>query len=174
MLLVCAAWTVTAPDDSDVEPSGTSSASAAAKAGIPVEFADDDPDDPPTLREDGAPSPLTAAVQGRMPSQHVPEGRSSRERPTPDDPTPDNPTPDDPALDRPDRSGPRPMTPSTPRATTPAATSPGTTASGRPAPRNRFQLVVRQATQFAVAAAATLGVVVALSVLNALRKRLRR
>jgi membrane protein len=74
MLLICAAWTVTAPYDSDIEPSGTASASAARDAGIPVEFADNDPDDPPTLQEEGAPSPLAAAVQGATPSQDVPEG----------------------------------------------------------------------------------------------------
>jgi membrane protein len=77
MLLICAAWTVTAPYDSDIEPSGTANAEAARKAGIPTEFADNDPDDPPTLQEDGAPSPLAAAVQGRTPSQDVPEGRGS-------------------------------------------------------------------------------------------------
>ena len=54
-----------APYDSDVEPSGTANAEPARKAGIPTEFADKDPDDPPTLQEDGAPSPLAAAVQGR-------------------------------------------------------------------------------------------------------------
>ncbi|MEX2289376.1 MAG: YihY/virulence factor BrkB family protein [Mycobacteriales bacterium] len=64
MLLVCAAWTVTAPYDSDIEPSGTASVDAARAAGIPEEFADQDPDDPPTLQEDGAPSPLGTAVQG--------------------------------------------------------------------------------------------------------------
>lgn len=69
MLLICAAWTVTAPYDSDVEPSGTATAAAAAQAGIPTEFADTDPDDPPTLLEDGAPSPLGAAVQGVPPAQ---------------------------------------------------------------------------------------------------------
>ncbi len=74
MLLICAAWTVTAPYDSDIEPSGTASPSAAREAGIPTEFADTDPDDPPTLQEDGAPSPLAAAVQGAVPSQDVPEG----------------------------------------------------------------------------------------------------
>lgn len=78
MLLICAAWTVTAPYDSDIEPSGTANAEAARKAGIPVEFAADDPDHPPTLQEQGAPSPLAAAVQGRTPSQDEPEGRGSR------------------------------------------------------------------------------------------------
>ncbi len=77
MLLICAAWTVTAPYDSDVEPSGTANAEAARKAGIPTEFADQDPDDPPTLQEDGAPSPLAAAVQGQTPPQDVEEGRGS-------------------------------------------------------------------------------------------------
>ena len=77
MLLVVAAWTVTAPYDSDVEPSGTANAEVAKKAGIPTEFADRDPDDPPTLQEDGAPSPLAAAVQGQTPPQDVEEGRGS-------------------------------------------------------------------------------------------------
>jgi membrane protein len=76
MLLICAAWTVTAPYDSDIEPSGTASAAAAQRAGIPPEFADEDPDDTRTLQEDGAPSRLAAAVQGRVPPQDVPEGRS--------------------------------------------------------------------------------------------------
>ena len=78
MLLICAAWTVTAPYDSDIEPSGTASVEAARKAGIPTEFADNDPDSPPTLQEDGAPAPLTAAVQGATPSQDVPEGRDQK------------------------------------------------------------------------------------------------
>jgi membrane protein len=77
MLLICAAWTVTAPYDSDIEPSGTANAETAKKAGIPTEFADQDPDDPPTLQEDGAPSPLAAAVQGQTPPQDVEEGRGS-------------------------------------------------------------------------------------------------
>ena len=85
MLLICAAWTVTAPYDSDIEPSGTANAEAARKAGIPTEFADQDPDDPPTLQEDGAPSPLAAAVQGATPSQDVPEGRDSLHRGAPPD-----------------------------------------------------------------------------------------
>jgi membrane protein len=77
MLLICAAWTVTAPYDSDIEPSGTANAETARKAGIPTEFADNDPDDPATIQEDGAPSPLAAAVQGKTPSQDVPEGRGT-------------------------------------------------------------------------------------------------
>jgi membrane protein len=85
MLLICAAWAVTAPYDSDIEPSGTANAEAARKAGIPTEFADDDPDDPPTLQEEGAPSPLAAAVQGRTPPQDVPEGRAALIRSGPAD-----------------------------------------------------------------------------------------
>ncbi len=77
MLLLCAAWTVTAPYDSDIEPSGTANPQAAREAGIPEQFADSDPDDPPTLQEDGAPSPLAAAVQGAVPPQDLPEGRGS-------------------------------------------------------------------------------------------------
>lgn len=75
MFLICAAWTVTAPYDSDVEPSGTASPEAAREADVPVAFADNDPDDPPTLLEDGAPSPLAAVVEGKVPSQDVPAGR---------------------------------------------------------------------------------------------------
>ena len=75
MLLLCAAWTVTAPYDSDVAPSGTADAESARKAGIPLEFVDDDPDSPPALLEGGAPTPLRAAVQGRTPPQDEPEGR---------------------------------------------------------------------------------------------------
>ena len=77
MLLICAAWTVTAPYDSDIEPSGTANPEAARKAGIPTEFADQDPDDPPNLQEEGAPSPLAAAVQGKTPPQDEPEGRGA-------------------------------------------------------------------------------------------------
>lgn len=92
VLLLCAAWTVTAPYDSDVEPSGTASPAAAREAGIPAAFADADPDDPPTLQEDGAPSPLAAAVQGRLPVPDAAAGTAPaatatatlvRERPTP-------------------------------------------------------------------------------------------
>jgi membrane protein len=41
MLLLCAAWTATAPYDSDVAPSGTADPESARRAGIPVELADD-------------------------------------------------------------------------------------------------------------------------------------
>ena len=73
-LLFTAAFTVTAPYDSDVAPSGTASAEQARKAGIPQEYADQDPDHPPVLQDEGAPTPLRNAVQGRTPPQHEPEG----------------------------------------------------------------------------------------------------
>ncbi|GAC1326220.1 MAG: hypothetical protein NVSMB13_10750 [Mycobacteriales bacterium] len=73
-LLFCAAWTVTAPYDTDVAPSGTASREQARKAGVPEEYADSDPDDPPALRKDGAPTPLVPTLQGRTPPQHEPEG----------------------------------------------------------------------------------------------------
>lgn len=68
MLLVCAAWTVTEPYDSDVRPSGTADVETALAAGIPTEFADNDPNDPPTIQQGGAPSPLAVAVQGVPPT----------------------------------------------------------------------------------------------------------
>ncbi len=74
-LLFCAAWTVTAPYDTDVAPSGTASPEQARKAGVPEEYADQDPDDPPALREDGVPTPLVPVLQGRTPPQHEPTGR---------------------------------------------------------------------------------------------------
>ena len=77
LLLLAAAFVVTAPYDSDVAPSGTASKEQARKAGIPEEYADADPDDPPSLQEDGAPTPLQAAIQGKTPAQHAPEGRGS-------------------------------------------------------------------------------------------------
>lgn len=77
LLLLCASWTVTAPYDSDVEPSGTANAETAREAGIPEEFADNDPDDPPNVQEEGAPSPLAAAIQGKVPSQDQPTGRGN-------------------------------------------------------------------------------------------------
>jgi membrane protein len=79
MLLFCAAWTVTAPYDSDVAPSGTADPEQARRAGIPVEFADDHPDEPPAIQKDGAPSPLLAATMGTTPPQDRPAGPPSRQ-----------------------------------------------------------------------------------------------
>ena len=73
-LLVTAAFAVTAPYDSDVAPSGTASAEQARQAGIPAEYADQDPDHPPVLQDEGAPTPLRNAVAGRTPPQREAEG----------------------------------------------------------------------------------------------------
>jgi len=67
--LFCAAWTVTAPFDSDVAPSGTSSAEQAVEAGIPTQYAGGSADHPATLDGGGSRSPLAAAVNDRDPSQ---------------------------------------------------------------------------------------------------------
>jgi membrane protein len=74
LLLLTAAFVVTAPYDSDVAPSGTASPEQARKAGIPPEYADGTPDDPPAILDDGAPTPLQAAVQGRTAPQHEDDG----------------------------------------------------------------------------------------------------
>jgi membrane protein len=64
-ILLTAAFAVTRPYDSDALPSGTATPEQARKAGIPPEFANrDDPDDPPALVDDGAPTPLRPAVEG--------------------------------------------------------------------------------------------------------------
>jgi len=69
-LLFSAVWTVTAPYDDDVAPSGTADRETARRAGIPAEFADasdgstgSDPS-PNTRQQDSAPTPLTPALQG--------------------------------------------------------------------------------------------------------------
>ena len=69
-ILLAAAFTVTAPYDSDVRPSGTADAEQARKAGIPTELAGEDR----TLVEDGAPTTLGTAIQGKVPSQDEPAG----------------------------------------------------------------------------------------------------
>jgi membrane protein len=63
ILLFCAAWTVTAGGESDLEPSGTASPEAARRAGLPEEFAASQAN-LPALTVQGAPAPLQAAVQG--------------------------------------------------------------------------------------------------------------
>jgi membrane protein len=63
--LFVAAWTVTAPGDTDVRPSGTADEAMAEEAGIPPAFASDDPDDVWTTGGDGDPSPLTAALAAK-------------------------------------------------------------------------------------------------------------
>lgn len=73
-VLFTAAWTVTAPYDTDVPPSGTADPDSAREAGIPEQYADHDPDNPPTTAGDGAPAPLAAAIQGETPPQDQAEG----------------------------------------------------------------------------------------------------
>jgi membrane protein len=59
LVLLAAAFTVTGPFDDDRRPSGTADAEQARKAGIPEEYAGTHLN----LVEDGAPTPLRAAVQ---------------------------------------------------------------------------------------------------------------
>jgi membrane protein len=80
-LLFSAAWTVTAPYDTDVAPSGTAGPEQAEKAGVPREFADNDPDDPALLQQDGAPTPLVAVLQGEQPAQDPPAQDQPEGRP---------------------------------------------------------------------------------------------
>jgi membrane protein len=64
-ILLTAAFAVTKPYDSDALPSGTATPEQAREAGIPPEFAEnDDPDEPPVLVDEGAPTPLQPAVDG--------------------------------------------------------------------------------------------------------------
>ena len=81
-ILLAAAFTVTAPYDSDVRPSGTADPEQARKSGIPPEYAGDDLN----LVEDGAPTELGAAVQGEVPAQDVPAGGPGGQGPTRDRP----------------------------------------------------------------------------------------
>lgn len=62
-VVFAAVWTVTAPYDDDVAPSGTADQLIAEKAGIPAEFAREDT--PDTRQQDRAPTPLTPALQDR-------------------------------------------------------------------------------------------------------------
>ncbi len=83
-MLFAAVWTVTAPYDDDVAPSGTADRATARAAGIPEEFAADDADSPNSRQERNAPTPLTPALQGKPgvgfgnASQDDPTGRGSR------------------------------------------------------------------------------------------------
>jgi membrane protein len=60
--LFVAAWTVTAPFDTDVRPSGTADPAIADDAGIPTDYVSDDPNNVATTAGDGAPSPLAEAL----------------------------------------------------------------------------------------------------------------
>jgi membrane protein len=63
LVLYTAAFTVTAPYDSDVAPSGTADSEQARKAGIPQEYVGTDLN----VQEDGAPSPLASAIRQDAP-----------------------------------------------------------------------------------------------------------
>jgi membrane protein len=79
LILLTAAFAVTKPYDSDALPSGTATREQARKAGIPEEYADnDDPDDPPVLLDDGAPTTLRPAVEGKRPPKDEPEGQAAQ------------------------------------------------------------------------------------------------
>jgi membrane protein len=146
MLLFCAAWTVTQPYDSDIEPSGTASVEAARKADIPTEFADNDPDDPPAIQQDGAPSPLAAAVQGAAPRQ--------------DDP-----------CDAPAQAGASAGTTSSYASISPAPV--GLSSPAAPS-ADRTQVVVRSAAQFTAGALGMVVMAVVIHVLRTLRGLVRR
>lgn len=60
--LYVAAWTVTAPFDTDVRPSGTADPVIAEEAGIPPGYVSDDPNRVATTAGEGAPSPLAEAL----------------------------------------------------------------------------------------------------------------
>ena len=66
-VMYAAVWTVTAPYDDDVRPSGTADRETARAAGIPEQFADDTSADaaPSTRQQDHAPTPLTPALQDK-------------------------------------------------------------------------------------------------------------
>ena len=70
VLMLCAAWTVTAPYDSDVAPSGTASLALAREADIDPDLVDSDPDDPAPPWQDAATQPprqqATAAAPGAV------------------------------------------------------------------------------------------------------------
>jgi membrane protein len=100
LILLAAAYAVTAPGDSDVAPSGTADKEQARKAGIPEEYADSDPGEPAVLYDDGAPTPLRAAVHGRTPPQH----ESTQDEATERDRDPDAEPVPEPAP----RTGPKP------------------------------------------------------------------
>jgi membrane protein len=65
--LFVAAWTVTAPFDTDVRPSGTADPAIADDAGIPEGYVSDDPNNVATTAGQGAPSPLNEALTANPP-----------------------------------------------------------------------------------------------------------
>jgi membrane protein len=96
LILMTAAFAVTKPYDSDALPSGTATPEQARKAGIPTEYADnDDPEHPPVLQDDGAPTPLQAAVEGQRPPKDEPAGDLSATAAYPETPFRPVPAPED-------------------------------------------------------------------------------
>ncbi|MDX6197084.1 MAG: rane protein [Actinomycetota bacterium] len=85
-ILLTAAFAVTKPYDSDALPSGTATPEQARKAGIPEQYADNDPDDPPVLLDDGAPTPLRPAVEGMPAEDTDPRSQRSDVDPYPESP----------------------------------------------------------------------------------------
>ena len=85
MLLLCAAWAVTAPYDSDVAPSGTASVELALQAGISPELADDAPVEPGSSPPEPAPGAVagpqaaTGAVAGPVEAPRAGDPRSRAE-----------------------------------------------------------------------------------------------
>ncbi len=81
MLLLCAAWAVTAPYDSDVAPSGTASVELALMAGIPPELADDAPVEPGSSPPEPPPgaAAATGAVAGPAPAPLAADPKSRAE-----------------------------------------------------------------------------------------------
>ncbi|PZS27437.1 MAG: hypothetical protein DLM59_16425 [Pseudonocardiales bacterium] len=81
ILLLAAAWVVTAAGDSDVSPSGTSSPEAAREAGMPAEFVGREGESAPALTQEGAPAPLQAAIEGKPAGGRPDEGRPDEGEP---------------------------------------------------------------------------------------------
>ena len=79
LILLAAAFVVTAPGEDDVRPSGTSDREQARKAGIPEEYADEQL----TIQDEGAPTPLRAALHqdpqtpGPQPARGVQQVRAA-------------------------------------------------------------------------------------------------
>ena len=70
LVLLSAAFAVTAPYDSDIRPSGTADREQARRAGVPEEYAHAGL----SAQVDGAPTPLGAAVHGKVASYVEPTG----------------------------------------------------------------------------------------------------
>ena len=85
LVLYTAAFTVTAPYDDDVAPSGTADPEQARKAGVPEEYAEQDL----YVTEDGAPTPLAPALRD---DPDMERSWSSKKQPEPEQ-APEAPAP---------------------------------------------------------------------------------